>query len=389
MPKVIERLEQMLTLWEHECFLHYVMMIAGSAKERKIFGITSKEANTYVKGPEKHWRKFRQYVLSYRGGQFDEKRFVDMETWNAAGRSMIAVIPGLFASWMAFSRHVYNIAPDLQLLLELTSVSNLRWDDLPWPFDAFAIRFGRPIQAAEGVNFDMMLVNRRSLITYIRDDPTKKPSIEFMLLPTNLGDFIRLDWRKMQRLEHLMNKGHNAKALNEIALYQLDQEGNTPQLTFGFVSQSPDERIKDSLDRYDGRHARPGNIQASDVAMRVMIGLCIHLASLPPKHTAIQMEGPAPPPDPEIRAITSGAHVCTVLSGFTLSPDERHALGTIEAPRQYHQLSPHWRRGHFRREKGQGQNLNAPRCIWVRPTLVRRDLLKHGMQVGGAQVDVE
>lgn len=56
-----------------------------------------------------------------------------------------------------------------------------------------------------------------------------------------------------------------------------------------------------------------------------------------------------------------------------------------DSQRSYHELCAHFRRGHWRRPPGQGDDPTASKTVWVRPTLVRRDRLPEGALPGGSE----
>lgn len=76
---MIERLEQALNAWETVCFIRRlgfdIRMLAVESRERD-------EWNQLYQGPETHWRSFRQYLLGFRGSNFDVQRFTDLSGWD-------------------------------------------------------------------------------------------------------------------------------------------------------------------------------------------------------------------------------------------------------------------------------------------------------------------
>lgn len=389
MSTTVRRLEQVLQAWEDFCYLGALHLRTIAVTE---YRRTWKQSASAMTGPEKHWREFRRFLLSFRDGDaFDLHRFVDSAMWKDLNTSIYASVPSMLAAWTAHSRHVFHVSPELQQMLELTSVSRLRWKDVPWPYDAFAITLDQPIVADDGVVFDCILVSRK---VYVQERGTYPFDLAFYVLPQALDQHSRVDWRHRSRFDRLAALGHITQLRTEVEAYQnqfapLRDVGKKMNIAYGGIALNPDDEIVDILDNMrqdDG--SSPGLVQCLDLALRVVVSLCAYLSTLPPQSGSV-VEVVGAPADPEVRGIISGAHVCTVLSSYTLSTEERRLLGPTEGMRQVRQHSPHWRRGHFRREPGQGHNPHAPRCVWVRPTLVRKDLLKPGLQVGGAEVEVE
>lgn len=386
MSKTIRRLEQTLTIWEDYAYLIGLRLRCMAVTD---YRRTWKQSAVAVVGPQKHWREFRRYLLSFRDGDgFDRARFVDPDLWNDLGTSVLAHIPPMLAAWTAYSRHVFHVSAELQHLLELTSVSRLRWKDVLWPYDAFAITLDQSIVADDGVVFDSILVSRK---VYVQEPKTHPFNLAFLVLPQALDRHPRIDWRQRSRFDRLASLGKIAELRTEVEAFHdqfVPTRNSASRIDAGGIAYHAEDHIVDILDTMRKEQAGEGLIQSYDIALRVIVSLCAYLSTLPPQSGNL-VEATEAPADPEIRGIVSGAHVCTVLSSYTLSTEERHLLGPTEGMHQVRQRSPHWRRGHFRREPGQGHNPHAPRCVMVRPTLVRKDLLRPGMQVGGAQVEVE
>jgi len=86
-------------------------------------------------------------------------------------------------------------------------------------------------------------------------------------------------------------------------------------------------------------------------------------------------------------SITDEADVCSVTAEHFLTPAEREAVlrRLREGGGGGYTLPVHWRRAHKRRERGRGQDPNAPKSIPVKAALVNRHLLEEGHLPGGAR----
>jgi len=341
----------------------------------------------FQQGPEKHVSSFRDYLLRYRGEPFDTERYLDFSAWAADDMGSYAMIPPLIASWTAYSRRVMRLSADLQVQLELTSISNLRWEDVRWPYDAFLIGLDRPIEVTSGRQFDYIMVSTRPAVS--TDSRLRVPDLTLMLLPTNLEHFPFLTEKKLRRIGRLIEADRVTSLNAEIIAYNKKYGQHRHRLPVGEIRFYPQERIVDVLDEFHERSDVLSRAVAElDIALRVSVGLAMYLASVPPSPSVLQDEAPTAPADPDIRAISQGAHVCRVLSSYTMSIEERHEIMIEGVPRQFRQLSPHWRRGHFRREWGQGSNPKARRTVWIHPVQVRKDLLGPHQQVGGSDTTI-
>jgi hypothetical protein len=129
----------------------------------------------------------------------------------------------------------------------------------------------------------------------------------------------------------------------------------------------------------------PSSSSPADQGFRLIAAFCLYLLSLPPGDPN-RSEWTKPPkqgkPDP--RAITNDALICNVTSTFTLSAEERTVFLDPGPRRHGPELSTHFRRGHFRRRPGEGNDPAAPKMILVKPALVRGDRLREGELPAGA-----
>ncbi len=382
MPKLIDRLEQALKVWEDMMF---ATACAGEAR------IQLEGGSTRLFGAFKYWKELRDYLIRFRGEQFDVERF-------CLGRGpeggAFDSFPCSLAAWTAFSRVAYHLTPQLQVCLELTPLDNLYWKDVPWPFTAFAILLDRPLPTAHGDMCDILLVSRRAYYWETGD----RQLVEFRMIPRAVGMAPRLDRHEARRWVKLQQRGRwdelyevSHEFAERLSHADIEQE-------VGVYSCHPDLPITEVMEGASRRYGVGSDyteIETIDLstspmgmAIRVAVGLSLYLSMLPPKSPHLQYEQEEGSRD-QVKPITSGADVCKVLSNFRLSDEAIESLGGESALRPFHEVKPHWRRGHFRRPPGQGKNPHAKRTIWIHPYYVRRDRLADDAQVGGSHVDVE
>jgi hypothetical protein len=123
-------------------------------------------------------------------------------------------------------------------------------------------------------------------------------------------------------------------------------------------------------------------------AMRYALQLSIYLASLDPAKLHESL------PNREYDVPFVDRKAATSLGQlFEISGDHfiRQDVGEVEASeltRTGSARRAHWRRGHYRRPKGQGTDPSAKRSVWVRPTLVNAHRLPRGSVPGASASDV-
>jgi hypothetical protein len=129
-----------------------------------------------------------------------------------------------------------------------------------------------------------------------------------------------------------------------------------------------------------------------ELPAKILAGLCLYLEALPagmvenyPWHQSVQIKSRR-----EIRKIiTDGEQVCRVNDFHIISPDTMTLFPETLRTGPAYSVTPHWRRAHYRRKKGQGHNPNAPRDVYVGPAKIHEDQLPKGAVVGGAVSNVK
>ncbi|MFH1077907.1 MAG: hypothetical protein V1745_01320 [Patescibacteria group bacterium] len=266
---------------------------------------------------------------------------------------------------------------DLQVLLSQTSLDGVTWEEIPWPHESFALVFDVPVVDASGHSYDCLVVSteprtfngRAVRMAYLR------------LLDTRLASFRPVMRNEHQKMLKLMEKGRYNKVLN----IGREWEGRTADIFFPQYL-IPLEEVADvaitapaneAVNKVYGATLREGERPEWDLMIRLVAGVCLYVASLPPGSSHRSDWTPLNKTqrlDP--RAITNDAEICRITSVHSLTAEERDAVTELsQSGRPTYELCAHFRRGHWRRPPGKGDNPSAPRNVWVRPTLVRRDRL--------------
>jgi len=327
-------------------------------------------------------------------------------------------IPRLLTNWTRHSRRVFSLSSDLQAMLAMTSLDNVKWSDVSWPYESFAVELEDPITDADGRSYRLLMVETWPTAEYGYDQKVIYPMATD---PQPLFDrFVRgklhehLRARRWHKLASMIQREHarpikdvfgpsvpivadahgsvttdvgqvmlehmrsmpGAVVLDHAPTAQDDLGADLPagQLRVLIIDrgdEEPDKKVEKAWDF--------GNICA-----QIMAGVCLYLTSLPPgsSHRSEWKRRTSSTPDP--KAISSEALVCALQSIHRLDVNERTALRQHQASgRPTYELSSHYRRGHWRRPPGSGDDPTALRTIWVRPAWVRMDRLAFGELPGG------
>jgi hypothetical protein len=363
-------------------------------------------------GPVGNWRSFRRYLLhsvasTEESESFDSKRFElqidpspmmvlqarNREKWKLFDPLLPCFFPSLLGVWMGNSRRIFSLSPDLQMLINATSLEGIHLGDLKLPFAAFAIELPLPIVGAGGDRFDMILFGQFGEKTPGRSNGgmgllisercvTYTPfSLSFKREVEELAR--RKRWERLDRKLTFMDK-HLSEYNNMHRLMFWDEADNDVPVL---------EHILGSSERKLAGRPKEVGLVFDDVAyqqsIRTLAGMALYLRTLPPvsknrtEWQRVDIEPLAMP----VQVITDEAQVCMLSTEFTLSPEERTVLGSPTVNEELAgcmQKNPHFRRGFWKRPHGQGHNPDAEKTIWVRPTIVNRHLLKEGELPQGA-----
>lgn len=346
--------------------------------------------------PLKDWRELRKHLLnaSAPGFEFDFERFCGFanedETMIQGKANLYQELPLQLASWTASSRRVFSLSEDLVMRFVSADYSHYQWSDLLWPFDSFVINLEQPlvIKGTDGIYRTLALILVSSICKISADfshgDDRRDgfeiapyySTVDGKELPTELlgrKEHAQLDdhlrhkrWEKVdKRKSRLANHIVNA----------LDQSNN--ELPPG--NGDPHLVLKDGLIN-----------QGVNVA-KIIAGLCLYLEALPGKTVDSYRwhSTPAIAARREVRkVITDGELICQVEDFNVISPNTITLFPeTLRAGPAY-TVTPHWRRAHYRRAKGQGKNPLAPRDVYVGPSLIHKDQLPEGAVPGGSQSSV-
>jgi len=284
----------------------------------------------------------------------------------------------------------YHLDRDLQVLLGQTSLDGVSWDAVPWPHDSFVILLAEPIIDALGHAYSCLMfgAEKRTL-----NGKVVKMAY-FRLLDARLEGFQPLRSPEAAKWERLIAQGRPDQAAKFGNEWQRRLEGI-------FMSQYllPLEEVAGASlgtsatllanQAFGGSH-QEGERPEWDYMVRLAAGFSLYLASLPPGSSHRSEWSPLSKSqrlDP--RAITNAAQVCLVSSVYRMSVEERQVADEhVASQKPSYELCAHFRRGHWRRPPGKGDDQTAAKTIWVRPTLVRRDRLLPGTLPGGNETIV-
>lgn len=357
MDSQIEVLDETLRNWEDFCLY----------QEAADFALKGKSTDPYPK----KWRVFRNYLLNYTAGPISRDFFCGMDNSQTEGEGgVFLTLPLQLLCWTAHSRRIFSIGKNMLNEFIFASYDGLRWGDLLWPFDSFLLHF----ENESFGNHAGLLVSRpkefvRDLVPNVLDMIQCRPLLRSSERPMTFTD--------RQSFKELLRSGNRNKLVKKISKLVRNPE------EFPFVGMGSLEPIQflPEGDIAQTLQAMPPPVQTQ---LKILIGLCLYLERLPPQVVENEPWRQYTPKSREVRGlITDKAEVCHVKNFHTISPTTLHeALEKSNWPAR--SVTPHWRRAHYRRPKGKGNDPTAPRTVLVQATMIHRDKVPAGALVGGA-----
>jgi len=332
-----------------------------------------------LEGPAKHWMGYREHLTKIHKDGFDQAKFVGLSVWQGAKPETYPrqrLIAAQVASWTRSSRRIYHIPEDLQLLLATTTLDDVNWNMVQWPFESFLITFDVPLLLG-GEEIDSILVCEE-----FSDERLDGKIKSILAIPKRL---------KTQKEVFLGDQSERIKR----AIKKKDFEYASGKIR-GIIANRLDNLSPEILMIKSDAFSEGGIARAfekenwEDVGMqkilRLTFGLLLYLQSLPSSVTSPRgwTTQKTETRISHSNKITLAAEVCDVASVYKLTESERSVfrmgLRNVSV-----EVSPHYREGHWRRPPGKGNDPSHRKTVWVRPTIVRIDKLEDGGLPGGSK----
>lgn len=315
-------------------------------------------------------------------------KFVEPIVKDEYAAKPLSLLPIYLGAWMSASRRVFSLSREAAALTLSMSMKNLMWEDINPPFQVFCIEFEQPmvINSFEfgEVDFAIVFFDRNNVA------PGEPAEIcRFFLGNSQIHDVRFVTDKRKALIEKHIKRGRTSAAAS-LVLESITTLRSARFLCFGVPMEtglSVSETFERNFDLsemnfYDG--SKPTILPHTPrmkADMERLVHMCVcfsafigHLG----KTSYLQSQEHRVSQDMEgnfrsraKRVITDGSLVCTIESTIRMPESGMRAIegaGTRE-------VSPHFRRGGWRRRKGSGHDPNAPKAVPFAPTFVRLDRL--------------
>jgi len=357
MPKNIgaKRMEEMLNHWETSYFFQEIIKFNSNPFLKKM---------TYP-----NINKLRDALLTAAGDEILDVSFpeifpanlLDEDEQDVVFNEAISVLLNL-VSWNRHSRRVFHLSSDMQMLLDATSLKNIKWEHIRFPFDTFVVGLDTPLKDDTGKLYDAFLFSRTDELL---DDPTIVPQWELKLLPQTLSTAKRLKETDVKKILRYIN-GNDSEfkhGLNYGVKKYFKPENDIQMLLVEKIEPSSlhGENVTDFLDRLNDSENILKN-HPLDSAFHILINLCLYLENFPSSITKAPVKKSRDTKKKRKQNkgfpksfVDDSENLFTVLCQFKIKKEEVKKLANfVRISKNSHEKRAHWRRAHWRRKPNCG-----------------------------------
>jgi hypothetical protein len=385
-----ERLQEMLNYWKDACMLFEA---AGKSTRRP------EALPPYIR----NWRQLESRIFDQRNEQ------LDLNEWDFTGElqgspfmTRYGLLPHEFFAWNRKSRRATHLPRELQRPFSVAPFPGTRFGDIKLPFDSFIITLEEPVKVQETeygpwTEFDAIWVTRfpwkgeircrlmrkpAPMMERVRPNAVRRIEIAYRRGARNAAEEFRRTWIRWHK-ETIDPPGH--------FIFPLYPAGvSTKALVADYVTP---EYFAQDLYGVGTRSQEEIEWRADWTCRiaKIVIGWCLYLKHLPSESYAWQ-EWQQPERGTRgtlTGAITDPSHICSILRISTMDIGKYREKNPDKSGSNFFQW-PHWRSGHWKRERGAGPK--APKTVWIEPYEVRKDLMPlfsiHGGQFTKVEADL-
>lgn len=290
----------------------------------------------------------------------------------------ISNVPVWLTSWTKHSRRVYSLSPEVQAVLEHTSLKEITWADIKFPFPSYAMQLATPIFDDRVGKSDFVVISEINTGDFPINNDGKYLSVIAFNVDTKKAAGVTRVLR--EKLSTLPSNPRDIRARGKEIQRMISRIANFDSLSMTIepshhntlLSQTPiTMRQGTSLDALREKQL----LSFRDQLFRIVVGFTQYLKSLPPKDNYVSTPYEKPVGTQWTDSPVSPVQVCNVTSYIKLSENQKLAYGLTGTGQERAAFERNFScvEAYWRRPRGQGTNPDAERSVWVRSYFSRKD----------------
>ena len=276
------------------------------------------------------------------------------------------------ADWAQTSRRIFSVSKSLTEMLMETDLPEFKAGEVKFVSPVFAVALEEPIVTSPGKIHDFLV-----FINLPMEEDDQAVMISIRSYTPSLDNYHRISDKERGKVEEMRYTSPRQfrRYLPKI-IREFSKVG-----CIGFSYVCPEGFPYNSLLGAEGVGESVAT-EDREVLFKIAFGLNLYLQSARKGDQETRVVN-RPKRSERGRSVMDGAELfeLNVSSAFSRSGPSEHEIHSG------FEVRPHFRRGHWRRPKGFGQDPDAPATEWVRPTWVHKDRIDQGIQpVGSLQL---
>ena len=366
----LKRLLQAYRLWEDNCFLR---------KNEAIFAQKHGNDVDYpIEGPLVNYGNLMKHIFSAHDNKFDTEAFLGKyENWEKLNEALgfVFMFPFTFFSWNRGSRRTYYLTKEMELMLARTSLENINWSDIKFPFDNFIMSLETPIIDNEGRKYDSILISRYFL-------NGKNEEISFHIFCADFDRYKPLAGNAKSQLTKALKRGQLDKCGRILAKMNRGRDYQVGLECFFHPQLSQGSNVLESFEDYPAEaENNPGFQELQSIKKelaRLVFGFCLFFRTTAAmqyiKVEKSRLPSPKRKRNEKFALVTDEVDIFTISSAYALDIETKKVIKNVTNGIPIRTLIPHPRNSYWRRPPGKGNDPTYPKEVWVRDTKVNEHL---------------
>jgi len=346
-----QRMDELLNHWEKSYFM---LEVFNNHKNKLLFEKPCPDINV-----------FRKFLLTTATKSHANKSASDFIP--GSDKSLTELYEEAYSvctsimSWNHYSRRIFHLQPNMQMLLDATSLKNIKWKSIKFPFNAFLVGLSEPLVADNGAVYDSFLFTR--IDEFMPD--TSSEVWEIRLLPQVLAGRKRMRQTDPKRIWRNLNGTKDEFEFGKKYLtkkYLDPKKDVTMPVQHIVLDDLLEQNVMDFLKEFkEPRHGLKN--YPVDSAFHILINLCLYLENFPSsitkQHKQFTVKKHRKKGGKKNTSkktfVDELTDLFTVSCKFNMNKSTMDELAKfVKSSKASHEKRAHWRRAHWRRKPNCG-----------------------------------